>query len=133
MTVDNRPLSRGENEPHIINPKFKRKNPPPPPPIRQRDIWNPRNTNDQQIKQPFHENYVDDEGEAKYVEDQIHNFGDLDCEIYLTEEEHSRYSHEDDNKDLEEELDIYQRGYMHAMDDVQIKIKLISRDVTIEF
>ena len=35
----------------------------------------------------------------------------------------------DDDKYFEEELEQYQKGYMHAIDDVQTKIKLRSRDV----
>ena len=39
------------------------------------------------------------------------------------------FAQEDDNKYFEEELEQYQKGYIHAIDDVQRKIKLISRDV----
>ena len=52
---------------------------------------NPRNQDDQQIRPPFPENYVGYEGEAKYVEDHIHHFGDLDFEIHLTKEESEYY------------------------------------------
>ena len=41
------------------------------------------------------------------------------------------YAQEDDNKVFEEELEQYQRGYMNTIDDVQRKIKLRSRDVTV--
>ena len=34
------------------------------------------------------------------------------------------YAQEDDNKDFEVELEHFQRGYLHAMDDVQRKIQL---------
>ena len=47
---------------------------------------NPRNLDDQQIRPTFPENYVADEDEAESIEDHIHHFGDLDSEIYLTEE-----------------------------------------------
>jgi len=53
---------------------------------------NPRNPNDQQIQPPFPENYVDGEGEAEPIEDQIHHFGDLDSDIYLIEIEHNVFS-----------------------------------------
>ena len=92
---------------------------------------NPSNPDDQQIRPPFPENYVVYEGEANFVEDHIHHFGDLDYEIYLTEEEHSMFSQEDAINDFEEESEQYQRGYLHAIDDVQRKIKLKNRDVTV--
>ena len=41
------------------------------------------------------------------------------------------FEQEDDNNDFEKELEQYQRGYLHAMDDVQRKIKLINRDVVV--
>ena len=40
------------------------------------------------------------------------------------------YAQEDDDKDFEVASGQYQRGYLHAMDDVQRKIKLINGDVT---
>ena len=83
----------------------------------------------QQIRPPFPENYVAHDDGAESIEDHIHHFGDLDSEIYLTEEEHSMFAQEDDNKYFEEELEQYLQGYMHALDDVQRKIKLRSRDV----
>ena len=64
---------------------------------------NPRNLDDQQIRPPFPQNYVAYEEEVDPIEDQIHHFGDLDSEIYLTEEEHSMFSQEDENNDFEEE------------------------------
>ena len=76
---------------------------------------NPRNQDDQEIITPFPENYFGYEGEDKYVEDNIHHFGDLDYEIYLTKEESEQY----------------QRGYLWAIGDLQRKIKLRNRDVTI--
>ena len=92
---------------------------------------NPINPNDQQIQPPFLENYIADEDEVESIEDHIHRFGDLDSEIYLTKGEHSMFSQEDDNNDFEEESEQYQRGYLHAIDDVQRKIKLRNRDVTV--
>ena len=85
---------------------------------------NPRNPYDQQIRPPFPKNYVADEDEAESIKDYIHHFGDLDSEIYLTEEEHSMFAQEDDNNDFEEESGQYQRGYFHVVDDIQRKIKL---------
>ena len=41
------------------------------------------------------------------------------------------FAQEDDNKVFEEELEQYQRGYPHAINDVQTKIKLINRDVIV--
>ena len=64
---------------------------------------NPRNLDDWQIQPPFPENYVANEDEAKSIEDHIHHFGDLDSESYLTEDEHSMFTQEDDNNDFEEE------------------------------
>ena len=131
LNMDNRPLNIEKNEPQIRNTNFRRPNPPPPPQIRQRDMSNPRNQDDQQISTPFHKNYVAYEDEAKYIEDHIHHFGDLDSKIYLTKEEHIMFAHEDDNNDFEEESEQYQRGYLHAMDDVQRNIKLKNIDVTV--
>ena len=55
----------------------------------------------------------------------------MDSDIYLTEIEHSMYAQEDDNKNFEVELEKYQRGYLHAMDDVQRKIQLRNRDAIV--
>ena len=79
---------------------------------------NPRNPNDQQIPPPFTQNYVAAQDDFESIEDHIHHFGDLDSDIYLTEEEHNVYTQEDENKELEEEYEQYQKGYMHAIDDV---------------
>ena len=67
--------------------------------------------------------------EVESAEDHIHHFGDLDSEIYLTEEEHDMFAQMDDKR-LTEELEQYHKGYMHAIDDVR-KIKLRSRDIAI--
>ena len=79
---------------------------------------NPRNLDVQKIRPPFPENYVADEDEAKYIKDYIHHFWYLYSNMYLTEEEHSMFSQEDSNNDFEEESEQYQRGYLHAIDDV---------------
>ena len=92
MTVDNRPLNKEQNEPQIRNPNFRRPNPPQPPQIKHRDIRNPRNTNDHQIQPPFPKNYLDGEGEAGPIADQIHHISDLDSDIYLTKIEHNMYA-----------------------------------------
>ena len=39
------------------------------------------------------------------------------------------YTQNDDNKDFEEELGKYQRGYLHAMGDFKRTIQLRNRDV----
>ena len=72
---------------------------------------------------------MDDNDGAEAVEDHIHHFGDLDSEIYLTEEEHSIFSPKDENS-LKEDLEQYHKGYMHAIDDVR-KIKLRGRYVVV--
>ena len=41
------------------------------------------------------------------------------------------FSQEDANNDFEKESEKYQRGYLHAIDDVQRKIKLRNRYVTV--
>ena len=41
------------------------------------------------------------------------------------------FDKEDDNNDFEEESEQHRRGYLHAIDDVQRKIKFINRDVII--
>ena len=51
---------------------------------------NPRNQEEQQIQPPFPENYVTDEEDP--TENEIHFFGELDLEIYLTEEEHNMFA-----------------------------------------
>ena len=83
---------------------------------------NPRNQEEQQIWPPFPENYVVDEEDP--AKNEIHPFGEIDSEIYLTEEEHRMFSQEDGNEEFERESEQYQRGYLHAMDDVQRNIRL---------
>ena len=84
MKVDCRPLNREQNEPQTRNPNFIRPNPPQPAQIRQKNIRNSRNPNDQKIQPHFPKNYVDGEAQAEPIEYQIHHFGDLDSDIYLT-------------------------------------------------
>ena len=91
---------------------------------------NPRNPEEHPIRPPFLENYVAAEDEAESAEDHIHHFDDLDSEIYLIEEEHDMFA-QVDGKALTEELEQYNKGYMHAIDDVR-KIKLRNRDVAIQ-
>ena len=92
---------------------------------------NPRNPNDQPIQPPFPKIYVAAKDDAESIEDHIHHFGELDSEIYLRKEEHSIFSQEHGDKELEEEFGQYQKGYLHAIDDVQIKLKLSNKDVTV--
>ena len=122
LTMDNRGFNREQADPQIRNPNFRRPNPPVLPQNRQRDIRNPRNQEEQQIRPPFPENYVVDEEDP--TENEIHLFGELDSEIYLTEEEHNMFTQEDGHGEFERETEQYQRGYMHAMDDVQRNIRL---------
>ena len=100
-----------------------------PPQNRQRDMRNSRNQEEQQIRPPFPKNYVVDEEDP--TENEINIFGELDSEIYLTEEEHHMFAQEDENQEFERESEQYQRGYLHAMDDVQRKIRLINRYVVV--
>ena len=56
-SLDNRPPNIDKIEPQIKNPNFRR---PPPPHIRQRGKISPRNVEDQEIRPPFIENFVDE-------------------------------------------------------------------------
>ena len=69
------------------------------------------------------------EDEVESTEDHIHNFKNLDSEIYLNEEEHDMFSQVDD-KTLTGELEQYHKGYMHAIDDAR-RIKLRNRDIVV--
>ena len=89
LTMDNRSFNREQPDPQIRNLNFRRSNPPIPPQNRQRDMRNPRNQEEQQIRPPFPENYVEDEEDP--AENEIHLFGELDSEIYPTEEEHQMF------------------------------------------
>ena len=129
LTMDNRGFNREQADPQIRNPNFRRPNPPVPPQNWQRDLINPRNQEEQHIPPPFLENYVADEEDP--AENEIHLFGELNSEIYLTEEEHNMFEQEGGNEEFEKETKQYQRGYLHAMDDVQRKIRLRKREVFI--
>ena len=59
LNLDNRPPNSKHPEPKIRNPNFIIP-PPLPPPIKQRGPRNPINPEDQQIRPPFPENYVDE-------------------------------------------------------------------------
>ena len=98
-------------------------------PTRPRDVRNPRNQEEQPIRPPFPENYVAFKDEVESIKDHIHHFGNLDCEIYLTEDEHDMFAQVDD-KTLTKKLEQYHKGYMHGIDDAR-KIKLINRNVSI--
>ena len=116
LTMENRSFNKEHAEPQIRNPNFRRPNPHMPPQNRQRDMRNPRNQEEQQIRPPFPENYVADEEEP--TKNEIHLFGELDFEIYLTKGEHSIFFQRDTNKELEEKSGQYQKGYLHVIDDV---------------
>ena len=83
LTVDNRSFNREQADPQIRNPNFRRPNAPMPPQNRKRDMRNPRKQEKPQIRPPFPKNYVVDEEDP--TENEIHLFGELDSEIYLTE------------------------------------------------
>ena len=89
LTIDNRGFNREPTDPQIRNPNFRRPNPPILPQNRQRDMRNPRNQEEQQIRPLFPENYVADEEDP--TENEIHLFGEMDSEVYLTEEEHNMF------------------------------------------
>ena len=65
------------------------------------------------------------------MDNKIHDFDDIDSEIYLTEEEHNLFAQEDDNNISEKDSKQYERGYQNAIDDFQKKLKLRSRDMII--
>ena len=102
LTMDNRVFNREQVNPQISNPNFRRPNPPILPQNRQRDMRKPRNQEEQQIRPPFHENYVVDEEDP--TENEIHLFGELDSKIYLTEEEHNMFEQEGGNGEFEREI-----------------------------
>ena len=52
----------------------------------------------------------------------------MDYDICLKEAEHNMYAQGKDPKNLEEESEQYQWGYMHAIDEVKRKIHLRTRD-----
>ena len=56
LSVEARLVNREQNEPQIKNPNFRRPIPPPLPHNRQRDMRDPRNQEDQQIRPPFPKN-----------------------------------------------------------------------------
>ena len=114
LAQDNRPPNIDKPENQIRNPNFRRT----PPPQR-----NQRNPEDQKIRPPFPENFVDEEGEEDPMDNQIHHFDDIDSKIYLTEEEHNLFSQEDDYHISEIDSKQYQRGYQNAIDDFQKNIK----------
>ena len=103
LTIDNRGFNREQSEPQIRNPNFRRPNPPVPPQNRQRDVRNPRNQEEQQIRPPFPENYVADEEDP--AENEIHLFGEQDSKIYLTEEEHNMFGQEGGSEEFEMETE----------------------------
>ena len=77
LTMENRPPPREEQEQQNGNQNFRRPLPPP---------RNQRIHEDQQIRPPFLENYVDEERGKDPMENQNHHFDDIDFGIYLAEE-----------------------------------------------
>ena len=61
------------------------------------------------------------------MDHRIHHLDDINADIYLTKEEHNMFAHDDESTISEQ----YLRGYQNAIDDVQRKLKLISRDLVI--
>ena len=59
LTMDNRSFNSEQADPQIRNLNFRRPNPPMLPQNRQRDMRNPRNQEEQQIRPPFLENLLD--------------------------------------------------------------------------
>ena len=79
LTMENRSFNREQADPQIRNLNFRRPNPLIPRQNRQRDMRNPRNQEEQQIRSPFPKNYVADEEDP--AKNEIHLFGELDLEI----------------------------------------------------
>ena len=130
MTRTNIPHNIEQHEPNIRDTNFRRP-PPSPPQIKKRDPRNPGNPEDQQIRPPFLEYYVDEEEENDQMDNQRHHFDVLYTEVYLIEEEHNLFSQEDDCNAFEIESEQYQKGYQNAIDYFQKKLKFRSRDVFI--
>ena len=84
--MDNRPPPRGNQGQHNRNQNFRR---PLPPPINQRI------TEDQQIRPPFLDNCVDEEGGNDPMEIQNHHFDYIYFRIYVAEEEHNLFAQEE--------------------------------------
>ena len=62
----------------------------------------------------------------------IHHFDDINVEIYLTEEEHNMFYHDDNERTISvTDSEHYLRRYHNSIDDVQRKLNLRSRDVVI--
>ena len=103
ITMDNRPLNKEQDEPKIRKLNFRRPNPPPPPQIRQRDMRDPRNQDDKQIRPHFPENYFHIKERLSLLRVTFIIFCDLDSKIYLTKKEYSMFAQKDDNNDFEED------------------------------
>ena len=110
MTLDNKPPNREQPKNQIRNPNFRR---PPP------SQGNQRNPDDQQITPPFLENLVDGgEEEEDPMDHHFHQFDDVNAEIYLTEEEHNLFDHDDESTISVTDSVQYLRGYQNSIDDV---------------
>ena len=77
LTMDNRPPPMQKQEHQNRNQKFRRPLPPP---------RNQRIPEDQQIRPPFLDNYIVEEGREDPMENKNHHFDDIDFRIYLAEE-----------------------------------------------
>ena len=86
LTMDNRPPPKENQEQHNRNQNFRRPLPPP---------RNQRIPEDQQIRAPFLDNYVDEEGGKDPMENQNHHFDDIDFEIYLAKEGDNLFAQEE--------------------------------------
>ena len=77
LTMDNRPPPRRNQEQQNRNQNFRRPLPPPK---------NQIIPEDQQIRQQFLDNFVDEEGGKYPMENQNHHFDDIDFGIYFAQE-----------------------------------------------
>ena len=116
LIVDDTHVVREQNEPYIRNPKFRqpRNQGLPPPQILQRGKRN-QNQNDQ-VRPPFQENLLD-EAFPQQNEGHINQFGEKESRVFLTKEEHDRFTQDFDENKSEDGLDEYQREYKNAMVD----------------
>ena len=84
--MDNKPPPREEQEKHNGNHSFRRPLPPP---------RNQRIPEGQQIRPPFLDNYIAEEGGEDLMENQNHHFDDIDFWIYIAEEGDNFFAQEE--------------------------------------
>ena len=125
LAENNIQVVREQNEPQIRNPDFRqpRKHGLSPPQILQRGQRNQNQNQIDQVRPHFQENMIDD-AFAQQTEDHRNQFGDKGSKVFLTEEEHYKFTQDTDQSNLEDRLDEYQRGYQNAMVDQNHSIKL---------